>query len=148
MVDLQGEALIRRLIARFANSLDLKAWDELGNCLSDNVDTDYSELRGTPPESMTKERFVEMRRAALQELQTHHLAGNVEISLAGDKARVTVSMVIYRKSENNEVFNTHCVYWLGVSEENGSWRIRSIVQKVLWNEGARRIHQGIVKTGP
>src|SRR6476659_9612870 len=55
----------------------------LGECLADTVHTDYSDLRGTPPETMSRDQFVQLRRSALQELQTHHLAGNLEIELTG-----------------------------------------------------------------
>src|SRR5881296_225987 len=78
------EAEIRRLIGRFANAFDLKAWDALEACLTESLATDYSDLRGTPPEVMARRCFVEMRRAALERLQTHHLLGNYEITVDGD----------------------------------------------------------------
>jgi len=44
------EGQIRQLIARFANSFDLKAWDALRECLAESLRTDYSDLRGSKPE--------------------------------------------------------------------------------------------------
>jgi hypothetical protein len=79
--DLSTTFALQELVARFANSFDLKEWDRLGQCLADTLYTDYSELRGTPPETMSRDKFVQLRRSALQELQTHHLAGNLEIDL-------------------------------------------------------------------
>lgn len=139
-------ALIQRLISKFANSFDLKAWNDLTSCLSDNLYTDYSELRGTPAVTMTKENFVEMRQLVLQELKTHHLAGNVEIYLDGVcLASAKVSMVIFRKNSAGEVLNTHCLYLLKFTKNNNEWRISSIIQKVFWSDGNKSIHQGIVK---
>jgi len=77
--DDEGE--IRRLIARFANAFDLKAWDALEACLADSLATDYSDLRGTAPEVMSRQRFVETRRTALDQLQTHHLSGTTRSPL-------------------------------------------------------------------
>ena len=60
------EGQIRQLIARFANSFDLKAWDALRECLAESV---------------------ELRRRALDSLKTHHLAGYPEITVEGARGR-------------------------------------------------------------
>jgi hypothetical protein len=146
-LDARDATEIQRLVSRFANSFDLKSWDEMAACLADSVDTDYSDLRGTPPETMRRERFVELRRQALQDLQTHHLAGNVEIDVDGDRGAVRLSMVIFRRSPGGPVFNTHCTYRLGVTRASGTWRIGSIAQKVLFSEGDPRIHRGATGAG-
>ena len=135
----------RQLIERFAQSFDIKAWDALKNCLAKNVFTDYSALRGTPPETMTGERFVELRRQALQHLQTEHAPQKREFTIQGDNATAKVEMLITRRNNQGEVFNTHCEYTFGLSRIDGSWLIRSIVQKVIANEGNSKIHQGMVK---
>lgn len=137
---------VQQLIARFANSFDLKDWDKLGSCLANNLHTDYSDLRGTPPETMSRERFVELRQAALQSLKTHHLAGNVEIQLNGAEGNAKASMVIYRCSPEEEILNTHCLYTFGVKKIDQRWVINSIVQKVFWSDGQIAIHRGITKT--
>lgn len=137
---------LQNLVARFANSFDLKEWDRLGECLADTLYTDYSDLRGTPPETLSRETFVQLRRSALQDLRTHHLAGNLEIELAGTTANLKVSMVICRQSPSGETLNTHCLYFFGAEQVEGVWRIHSIRQKVLMSEGQPGIHKGIVKT--
>ena len=133
---------IERLIARFANSFDLKAWDELSACLASALDTDYSDLRGTPPETISRERFVESRRAALANLATHHLSGNIEIQLIGSQGTANASMAIFRRNPEGKAFNTHCLYTFGVRKTDRGWVICSIVQKVLWNDGEAAIHRG------
>lgn len=136
---------LQELVARFANSFDLKEWDRLGQCLADTLYTDYSELRGTPPETMSRDKFVQLRRSALQELQTHHLAGNLEIDLTGRSANLRVSMVIYRRNQARETLNTHCLYFMRAEQGQYGWRINSIRQKVLMGDGQTEIHKGIVK---
>jgi hypothetical protein len=136
---------IRSLIARFANSFDLKRWEDLRACLANRLHTDYSDLRGTPPEEMSAARFVELRRAALQDLQTHHLAGNIEIEEKHGEVSAHVSMVIYRRDGNGQVLNTQCLYLLGLQGQGRDWKIASIVQKVYWSDGNTAIHRGIAK---
>ncbi len=46
--DLADVVAIQQLSARFANSFDTKDWTALGQCLADELYTDYSDLRGTP----------------------------------------------------------------------------------------------------
>ena len=139
------EVEIRRLIGRFANSFDLKAWDTLEACLAEALATDYSDLRGTPPEVVARQRFVEMRRTALDRLQTHHLSGNYEVTVDGDRGRCRASMMIWRRDDEARVLNTHCLYDFEVSRSAVGWRISSITQKVLWSDGDWAIHSGIQK---
>jgi hypothetical protein len=139
---LTDEYAVRRLLAKFANSFDVKAWDDLGECLAESVYTDYSDLRGTPPESLSRVQFVVLRRAALEHLNTHHLIGNVEVYINGTSATARVSAVIFRRNPAGAVFNTHCLYLLGLQSCNPEWQICSIVQRVLWSDGDSSIHPG------
>jgi hypothetical protein len=145
VTELEDAFRVQQLVARFANSFDAKAWETLGACLASTVYTDYSDLRGTPPETMSRDRFVELRRTALEPLKTHHLAGNVEIRVDGTRGVAQVSMVIHRRDPAGDVFDTHCQYELGVEKTAQEWAISSIVQKVLWSDGQSAIHRGVEK---
>jgi hypothetical protein len=140
MQALKDESSVRRLIAKFANSFDVRAWDELSECLAESLYTDYSDLRGTPPEAVTKADFVTARRAALQSVVTHHLIGNVEIYINATSATSRVTAVVYRRDEAGAVFTSHCLFLLGLQSRNEVWEICSIVQKILWTEGNAGIH--------
>ncbi len=145
-MDMLGDTLsLQKLFSQFANCFDLKSWDELETCLAPSVHTDYSDLRGTPPEIMSNVRFVELRRTALQALATHHLLGNHQIDIDGDQARASVSAVIYRKNSEGALLNTHCIYRFEAQKISDHWKISSIMQKVLWSDGNTAIHAGIVK---
>jgi len=136
------------LVARYANSFDLKDWDALRACLADAVHADYSALRGTPAETMAAEHFVETRRAALNDLRTQHLAANVEVALSGDSGEARASMAIFRRNQDGGIFHTHCLYRFGVLRGAQGWRIGSIVQSVFMNSGDPRIHPGIGGSAP
>jgi|GEM_PF-178383 hypothetical protein len=135
--------LIRDLVNRFANSFDLKDWQSMQACLCSKIDTDYSDLRGTPPETLTAKRFVELRKKALTPLATQHLMGNHVIEADGDSAQATVSCVIFRKSTDGRTLNTHCLYFFGFRRDAEGWKISAIRQKVLINDGDTTVHSGI-----
>ncbi len=143
MPDIQDLASVQELLARYANSFDTKAWDDLAECLADTLYTDYSQLRKTPPEMLTRERFVELRRSALDKLDTHHLLGNIQTRLDGDRGEVIASMIIFRRNADGARLDTHCLYTFGVYKSGQAWLIRSIVQKVLLSEGHDSVHTGI-----
>ncbi|MFZ6770823.1 nuclear transport factor 2 family protein [Undibacterium sp. Di26W] len=136
---------IHNRLAKFANSFDLKDWDGLCACLAPSVYTDYSDLRGTPPEQMSNRRYADLRRIALQDLKTHHISGNIEIEIEADTAKAKVSTMIYRQDAEGTILHTHCLYEFGLQKMAAAWYIDAIVQKVFWSDGSSAIHRGIVR---
>jgi 3-phenylpropionate/cinnamic acid dioxygenase small subunit len=133
---------IQQLIARFANSFDVKDWDGLQACFTESLYTDYSDLRGTPPETISASEYVRLRRESLDHLKLHHLVGNYEVTFPDfDAAACRASMVVWRRSETEE-FTTHCMYDFQLVRQWGAWKISGITQKVLWSEGVSSIHKG------
>jgi hypothetical protein len=133
---------IQQLIAKFANSFDVKDWSGLKDCFTDSIYTDYSDLRGTPPETITAENYVRLRRESLDHLKLHHLVSNYEVDLPDlDHASCIASMVVWRRSDEEE-FTTHCVYTFQLLRQDKRWKISGITQKVLWSEGNSSIHRG------
>jgi len=140
-MDIESKSAIQEVIACFANSFDLKDWSRLQSCFTDTLDTDYSDLRGTPPQKFSADEYVAARREALDHLMLHHLAGNYEIEFLGDRDAICrTSMIIWRKSET-EKFTSHCVYEFRMTNQT-SWKISGITQKILWNEGIPSLHRG------
>jgi len=133
---------IQQLIARFANSFDVKDWSGLEACFTESLYTDYSDLRGTPPQTITASEYVRLRRESLDHLKLHHLVSNYEVDLTNStSATCRASMVVWRKSDEEE-FTSHCVYIFQLIKQNDNWKIGGITQKVLWNKGASSIHKG------
>ena len=133
--------LIQELIAHFTNSFDLKDWSGLESCFTESIDTDYSDLRGTPPETVTAKDYVKSRREALDHLKLHHLVGNYEVDFPdSNSATCRASMIVWRKSDTED-FTSHCVYTFQLTKQNVNWKISGITQKVLWSEGTSSIHK-------
>ena len=135
-------AFIYELIARFANSFDVKDWDGLQACFTESLYTDYGDLRGTPPEIVFASDYVRSRRETLDHLKLHHLVGNYEIGFPdSNTATCRASMIVWRKSDEDE-FTSHCVYTFQLVKQDENWKISGITQKVLWNEGTSSVHKG------
>jgi len=133
---------IQQIVARFANSFDVKDWDGLLACFTESLYTDYSNLRGTPPETVSAKDYVQKRIDSLNHLKLHHLVSNYEVDLTdSNSATCRASMVVWRKSDEEE-FISHCVYIFELLKRDEIWKISGITQKVLWNEGTSSIHQG------
>ena len=133
---------IQQLVARFANSFDMKDWRGLESCFTESLYTDYSDLRGTAPETITASEYVRLRRESLDHLKLHHLVSNYEVTFTdSNSATCRASMVVWRKSDEEE-FTSHCVYTFQLTKQADGWQISGITQKVLWNEGTSSIHKG------
>lgn len=141
-MSIEDKLAIQELIARFANSFDVKDWDGLKSCFTDSLYTDYSDLRGGPAETISSSEYVRLRRAALDDLRLHHLVSNYEIDFpAAGQATCRAPMVVWRKTDEEE-FTSHCVYIFQLIKQDGAWKISGITQKVLWNDGTSSIHKG------
>ena len=133
---------IQQIIARFATSFDVKDWNGLEACFTESLFTDYSDLRGTPPQTLSASEYVRLLRESLDPLKLHHLVSNYEIDFTdSDHATCRASMVVWRKSDEEE-FTSHCVYIFQLTRQDADWKISGITQKVLWNEGTSSIHKG------
>ncbi len=141
-MNVEEKLKIQETVARFANSFDLKDWSGLESCFTESIDTDYSDLRGTPPETVSARDYVNSRRESLDHLKLHHLVSNYEIDFAAPHtAACHASMIVWRKSDSEE-FTTHCIYNFQLIKTDDNWKISGITQKVLWNEGTSFIHKG------
>ena len=127
-------------IGAFATSFDLKDWPGLEAVLADEIEVDYSDLRGEKGR-VARSAYIAKRRAALELLETHHLLANLELEAGPDSASCRASGVIYRRKAG-EFFHSHVVYLFGLRRDASGWRIHSITQRVLWNEGNPALHSG------
>jgi hypothetical protein len=131
---------VARTISRFANSFDLKDWSGPESLLAEQIEVDYSDLRGER-RTVSRGDYVAQRRSALESLDTHHLLSNAEIEARVDSATCRVSGLIQRRRDE-KFFHSHVIYHFRLQRRSGSWCICSITQKVLWSEGDSSIHAG------
>jgi 3-phenylpropionate/cinnamic acid dioxygenase small subunit len=139
---IEDQLKIEAAIARFATSFDVKDWEGLQACFTESLYTDYGDLRGTPPQTVSAADYVAGRRASLEHLKLHHLVSNYEVNFKdSNSATCRASMIVWRKTDTEE-FTSHCVYLFQLTRQKSDWKISGITQKVLWNEGTASIHKG------
>jgi len=93
---LSDRAAVSDVVLGFARSLDIKDWEACRRCFLDEIETDYSDLRGEPPSRVKADDFVAKRRAALERLKTLHLSTNHLVTVDGDRATCVSAAVIHR----------------------------------------------------
>ena len=138
-------------IIRFARALDIKDWELCRSCFINEIETDYSDLRGQPASSIKADEFVELRRKALSGLKTQHLSTNHIITIEGNEATCISCMVIHRilpNKEGEDFFDTHGYYTHTLVRTSQGWKISKVKQTVLWNKGNPQIHLGALHNSP
>jgi len=140
---LTDRAAVSDLILELARSLDGKDWTICRGCFLDDIETDYSDLRGEPPSRARADDFVAKRRVALERLKTLHLSTNHQVTVDGDRASCVSAGVIYRlRPEDGERFDTYCTYTHFLVRTPAGWKIAKVKQTVHWNTGNLEVHSG------
>jgi len=140
---LTDRAAVSDLLLEFARALDSKDWTICRRCLLDEIETDYSDLRGEPPSRVNADDFVAKRRVALERLKTLHLSTNHQVTVDRDRATCVSAGVIHRlRPEDGERFDTYCTYTHSLVRTPAGWRIAKIKQTFHWNTGNPEVHAG------
>jgi SnoaL-like protein len=140
---LEERAAVVDVVLAFAWALDVKDWAACRRCFADEIETDYSDLRGEPLSTVRADDFVAMRRAALDRLKTLHLSANHLVTVDGDRATCVSAAVIHRfRPEDGARFDTYCAYTHGLVRDSSGWKIHKIKQTVYWNSGNPDVHAG------
>lgn len=140
---LRDRAAVSDVVLGFASALDLKDWSACRACLLDEIETDYSDLRGEPPSRVGADDFVAKRRVALERLKTLHLSTNHLVTVDGSRATCVSAGVIHRlRPEDGERFDTYCTYTHTLARTPTGWKIAKVKQTVHWNTGNPDIHAG------
>ena len=131
------------VVLGFARALDVKDWAACRRCFMDEIETDYSDLRGDPPKTVKADDFVALRRTALDRLTTLHLSTNHLVTVQGDSATCVSAAVIHRfRPEDAERFDTYGAYAHTLARTPSGWKISKVKQTVYWNTGNPDVHAG------
>jgi SnoaL-like domain len=136
---------VQELLYRFMRSFDEKDWDAMRGYLADTIECDYSSFRGTPPGTLAREDYVEQRKMSLAELRTQHNLSNVSLSESGSLIEVRGNYAILRfdpdfDGSRDKFFHSYGRYRFGLKRIGDSWRIASITQSMLMNDGNPSLH--------
>ncbi|MGH7879121.1 MAG: nuclear transport factor 2 family protein [Candidatus Binataceae bacterium] len=141
---------IQELLFRFMRSFDEKDWDGMRSCLSEAVDCDYSSFRGTPPGTLTRDEYVDQRKAALSLLKTQHNLSTISIVASAAQAEAACNYAILRfhpefDGSRNRYLHSYGQYRFAIVRSGEAWSISSIEQILLMSEGNPDLHSGIRK---
>ena len=141
---LLDRAAVIDVVLGFARALDVKDWAACRRCFMDEIETDYSDLRGEPAQTVKADDFVALRRAALERLTALHLSANHLVTVEGDHATCVSAAVIHRfRPEDGERFDTYCAYTHTLARTASGWKISKVKQTVYWSTGNPEIHAGV-----
>ena len=136
---------IKTRIEAFCKSFDTKDWVSLRECLAETVFTDYASFRGTKPGNSSSGEFVMLRKNGLRNLTTKHLTNNFQITFSEQQATCHCDFVIQRFDTEGSHFHSYGHYIFLLAKIKSSWKITSIKQVVIRNEGDASIHGAFQK---
>jgi hypothetical protein len=134
---------INDLLTRFFQAFDEKNWPLMRDCLCVEVYTDYSSFRRVPAATISADRYVEQRRAALHALDMQHnfLNLRVEPDAAGVAATARCNFTILRfHASYDGHYHSQGHYLFAFVKAGGPWKISRIVQHLLRSQGDPEIH--------
>ncbi len=135
------------VIVGIANAMDDRNWQKLRKYLADDLNIDYSEFRGEPPQQITAEAYVQQRVEGLTGLNTLHISTNHEVAINKDYAQCRSAYRIYRFDPDcglgQDRLDTAGNYDHQLIQTEGEWRVTAIKQTVVMMTGNRRVHGGL-----
>jgi hypothetical protein len=139
---LDRQAVIHTVL-RLGQALDEQDWQAARACLADELETDYSSFRGTPPARLTAESFVALRRSGLTGLRTQHLSLNHLVDVRGKQASCRADFVIHRwplDPQDRRFFHSYGYYRYALIRSDVDWRICGITQVAIRSQGDASLH--------
>jgi len=136
---------IQEVLFRFMRAFDNKEWNDLHEYLLETIHCDYSSFRAEKPAEIERNAYIAKRKSDLSELKTQHNLSNLSININGKLAEVKCNFAIYRfhpafQGSKEHCFHSYGQYQFGLHEEDSGWKISSITQKLLINDGNPELH--------
>jgi len=129
------------LIELFFYSFDIRDWNQMKNCLSDELELDYESFRGTPKYISTSDDYIAKRKIGLAGLKTEHNSSDYAITESDGIFKCNCSFEIKRyEIISKKYFHSFGKYEIGAKRINGELKIYEIKQDLERNEGDENIH--------
>ena len=114
-------------------------------CLQEKIFCDYSSFRNEKPGKILCNDYVAKRKSALADLKTQHNLFNVSIQYSANLAKSTCNYAIYRfhpkfAGAKKHFFHSYGQYSFELKRNRRQWKISSITQTLLVNEGNPELH--------
>jgi 3-phenylpropionate/cinnamic acid dioxygenase small subunit len=135
---------IADVISRWQLAFDDHDWVALSACLDEKITVDYADLHGSAPHHVRSADYVAQRERSLSQLDLLHSHSNLLVETSGspESAMARFNFQILRFDRHSDRhFHSWGSYRLGLTRgAEGQWRIGSIEQRVLRNDGDPNLH--------
>lgn len=136
--DVADRLEIGELLARYGHALDERDWDGFRALFTPDATLDFTAFGGPSGDIETMIAFLEPILAVAS--ASHHMASNIAVDLAGDRAEVRSTAVVpmaFGHPDGGILFNFSGLWYRDhlVRTADG-WRIRERVQKKSWSFSA------------
>lgn len=128
---------IRLLIEQFSSAFKTKDWHLLQSVLDDEIIVDYRDVNGLQGKIKSTE-YIQHIKNRFDKVDVSILLTPLKIGINKNKALCKAYTIIYRV-DRFLYYNSHADYIFGFVETKGSWKIRSIKQNIIWNDGKLKI---------
>jgi hypothetical protein len=122
----ERERVIEAVTALFVRT-DMRDWAAVKSCFTGSVLFDMSSLGAGGPAVIPADRIVNGWAEGLKSLQAvHHQAGNFQVRITGDGAKVSCYGIAYHYLPNRTGRNTRMFvgsYDLHLVQQSGDWKI-------------------------
>ncbi len=142
-VEIERESQARTVVARLANRIDVREWDELRTLFADEVTTDYTSLFGGEIQRQSGDALVDMWRTVLSPLDaTQHLVGAIEVRPEG-KGMVAECHVrgyhIAAGTPGGDEWMIAGQWLIRLAEKAGAWLVTHMTLRTLYQTGNREL---------
>jgi ketosteroid isomerase-like protein len=124
---------IKRLKAKYWNSVDNRQWDSLTECYAPDVVFESPQLGRMEG----RDYIVKVLKRAMKNVKTAHQGHNPEIEISGDSAaRGRWALNDRVEMPDNKFFKGYGRYEDEYIKENGAWKIKSSLLTYIFQESS------------
>jgi hypothetical protein len=123
---LWNERLITRTMLKFGQSLDARDWVAHAACFTDPANINFKSFTGRDEVRVGAALWARFAECILSTAPSHHILGNFEITIDGDRAHARVYMIssLWTETESGRAANRQYGWYdVGFERRGDAWKI-------------------------
>ena len=137
--------LVKHSIVTMVNAIDAKQWDVATQQFSKQVFVDYSSLTGQAGAEVKGADLVDGWRNLLAKVDTHHLLGNFEVTVAGEAAEAFSHVYASHLAKGIDYWDAFGRYHHKLEKVNDQWKITSMTLIMHGQKGNPNFLQEVIE---
>lgn len=131
-------------IVTMVNAIDNKQWQTATEQFADEVFVDYSSLTGQAGSTVKAGDLVGGWQNLLQNVDTHHLLGNFDVSVSSNRAEVFSHVYASHEADGIEYWDAYGRYHHKLSKIRGAWKITDMTLIMHGQKGNTNFLQEVI----